>query len=89
MTTIRLRKLTLRDGVLVRVYGTVYSSNGMAQGSIEFHGAETSNLLALLQMSREIRVIDCSQKERKECLDEDAWRDAPEERIATHGTDST
>ncbi len=78
----------MSKGTLVRVFGLVYSSSGMALGSIEFRGAETSNLLALLQMSREIRVIDCSQGRQLKWLDEDGWREAAD-KTATHGTAST
>ncbi len=78
----------MKNGKLNRCFGIVCSSNGMVLGSIEFRGEETSNLLALLQMSREIRVIDCSQKGASKCPDE--WRDELEaERTDTPGMAST
>ncbi len=58
--TIQIRKVTRLAGQLTRVWGLVYSSKGTAVGSIEFRGEQTSSLLALLQMSESVTVVDCS-----------------------------
>ncbi len=59
--TLRIMRTRYYEGELRTVYLHVLSStqSGVV-GSIEFHGPETSSLLALLQMSSGVTVIDCS-----------------------------
>ncbi len=63
--TIQLREVHHHAGALSRVFGIVFSSTGQACGTIEFRGSTTSNLLALLQMSPSLRVVDCSHPAKR------------------------
>ncbi len=78
--TIRLMKLSTTQGRLTRVFAHVCSESSGVVGSIEFRGRETSSVLAMLCMSSNLEVVDCTNSLKAQTnrrTQREAWRERP------------